>query len=81
METEGDERDVACLPPVHLLPPGEPLVDEVSAGKQAAVHGDIGDPREAAKHLSHGCSVMYRRNIHKNTTANDSDSNNLESRQ
>lgn len=68
MEREGDERDVARLPPVDLLPSREPLVDEVPAGEQAAVHGDVGDPRVAAEHLSHDRSVMYRRNIHDKIT-------------
>lgn len=65
VETESDERDVARLPPVHFVPPRKPLVDEVPADEQAAIHGDVGDPRKTAdipqERLSHCCNVIYRR--------------------
>lgn len=48
VKAEGDHGDVARLSPVHLVPGGEPLVDQVPAGEQAAVQRDVRDPREAA---------------------------------
>lgn len=47
METKRDHRDVPCLSPLDGLPPGEPLVDEVPPGEQAAVQCHVGNPRKA----------------------------------
>lgn len=46
METERDNGDVLCVAPVNLVPPREPLVDEVSSGEQTAVQCHVGDPGE-----------------------------------
>lgn len=57
VKTERHRSDVARVSPVHLVPSGEPLVDQVSPGEQAAVQCDIRDPRKAAdmpqKRLEH----------------------------
>lgn len=46
METECDQGDVPRVGPIDVLPPREPLMDQVASGEQTAVHRDVGDPRE-----------------------------------
>lgn len=48
METERDQGDVPRVGPVDVLPPREPLMDQVPPSEQAAVQRDVGGPGEPA---------------------------------
>lgn len=48
METERDQGDVPRVGPIDVLPPREPLMDQVPSSEQAAVQSNVGDPRKAA---------------------------------
>lgn len=46
VERDGHYGHVARVPPVDALLLGDELVGKVTAGEQAAVQGDVGQPRE-----------------------------------